>query len=233
MFPVVILVRPQLGENIGMAARAMLNCGATQLRIVAPRDGWPSETALSASAGAANVVQQATVFDSVHDAVADLNNVMAATARPRQLEIPVIAPEAAPNLATAKTGILFGPENNGLNNDDLAMVNQIITVPLNPVYTSLNLSQSVLLVLYQFWQQQTTALAPKNNATTNLAAKKDITVLADNLGNYLTQANYFHPPEKAASMQRNLSVLLNNANLSTQQVQTLQGVFRALWQTKV
>ncbi len=231
--PTVILVRPQLGENIGMVARAMLNCGATALRIVSPRDGWPNATAYPAAAGADKVLDNAIIFDSVDTAVADLKQVYAATVRPRQLQIPVYTPEEAAILPHGKTGILFGPENNGLHNDDLAAANAIITVPLNPEFCSLNLSQGVLLILYAFSK---IVIPPEVEASVghkidDIAHKGEVQQLINNLDDYLNKKNYYRPPEKRAHMQRNLANLFHNASLSSQQVKTLQGVFKTLYKT--
>ena len=156
--PVVILVDPQLGENIGTAARAMLNCGLGRLRLVRPRDGWPSDRAVAAASGADAVLDGATLFDTTAAAIADLEQVYATTARPREMIKPVMTPRrAAAEMRAAigggrPVGILFGPERTGLLNDDLALADTLISVPLNPAYSSLNLAQAVLLVAYE-WAQ--------------------------------------------------------------------------------
>src|SRR5258706_11023835 len=156
--PAIILVEPQLGENIGTAARAMLNCGLGRLRLVRPRDGWPSERAVAAASGADSVLSAAMLFQSTEAAIADLEQVYATTARPREMIKPVMTPRrAAPEMraglaAGRPVGILFGPERTGLLNDDLALADTLITVPLNPAYSSLNLAQAVLLSPYEMAQ---------------------------------------------------------------------------------
>ena len=162
--PAIILVRPQLGENIGTAARAMLNCGLMDLRLVAPRDGWPNVKALNAASGADAVIGQARLFESVADAVADLNSVFASTARGREMVKPVFTPrQAAAKLHPASAthaGILFGPERSGLSNDDVVLADAIIEVPLNPAFSSLNLAQAVLIICYE-WSAAAQETAPE------------------------------------------------------------------------
>ena len=228
VFPVVILVRPQMGENIGMVARAMLNCGATDLRIVAPRDGWPNAAAYPPAAGADSVLDKATVYNTVDEAIADLKQVYAATVRPRHFQVPVYTPQEAAALPLEKTGILFGPENNGLHNDDLVAVNAIITVPLNPAFCSLNLAQAVLLIIHAFVNADLSEKAVPNIVT---AEKREIQQLTSNLDSYLCNANYYRPAEKKQAMQRSLNNLFYNAHLTSQQVKTLQGVFKTLYKT--
>ena len=150
--PVVILVEPQLGENIGACARAMLNCGLTEMRIVNPRDGWPNEKAVANASGADSVLDRAALFDTVADAIADLQRVYATTARRRDMLKPVMTPRAAAREIVAegkrgeRTGVLFGAERKGLHNDDVVLAHTIIEAPLNPAFASLNLAMAVLLV---------------------------------------------------------------------------------------
>ena len=152
--PVVILVRPQLGQNIGMVARAMLNCGLLDLRLVAPRDGWPNPDAKSAASGALPVIESAQLFDTTEAAIADLHRVYVTTARPREQVRAVVTPRQAAEeirvleAAEERVGLLFGPERTGLSNDDIALADVIVTVPLNPAFSSLNLAQAVLLLAY-------------------------------------------------------------------------------------
>ena len=151
--PVIILVRPQLGQNIGKAARAMLNFGLTELRLVAPRDGWPNPDAGPAASGADTVLEKAEVFASVEEAIADCSLVFASTVRRRDLVMPVVGPEAMATdirACAGRTAILFGPERSGLETDDVAVARQIITVPINPEFGSLNLAQAVILVAYEW-----------------------------------------------------------------------------------
>src|SRR5690242_11782639 len=154
--PIIILVRPQLGENIGMAARAMLNCGLSALRLVAPRDGWPNERAQRAASGADVVLEQARVFDTVGEAVADLQHVVATTARNRELTQRIVTARRAGQDMRGwigqgdRVGILFGPERTGLENDDMVHADTALTIPLNPQFSSLNVAQAVLLVSYEW-----------------------------------------------------------------------------------
>ena len=158
--PIIVLVRPQLGENIGKAARAMLNFGLTELRLVAPRDGWPNPEAGPAASGADVVLERARVFDSTAEAVADCAHVYATTVRKRGVTKPVLTPEAAANEIAAQTGrsaIVFGPERSGLETDDVALARAIVTVPVNPEFASLNLAQAVILCAYEWSKHQTLA----------------------------------------------------------------------------
>ena len=151
--PAIVLVRPQLGENIGMAARAMLNCGLDELRLVAPRDGWPNPAARAAAAGADAVIDGARVFDTAAEAVADLQLVLAATARRRDVEKPVHRPREAARLLRdtgARAGVLFGPERSGLDNDEVGLAAAIVEAPLNPDFPSLNLAQAVFLMAWEW-----------------------------------------------------------------------------------
>jgi tRNA/rRNA methyltransferase len=163
--PVIVLVRPQLGENIGKAARAMLNFGLTEMRLVAPRDGWPNPSAGPAASGADIVLEQAQVFDSVADAVADCGQVYATTVRKRGVTKPVVTPEEAAReirSAPGRSAILFGPERSGLDTDDVALARTIITVPINPEFGSLNLAQAVILVAYE-WSKGANARQPADD----------------------------------------------------------------------
>ncbi len=165
MQPAIVLVRPQLGENIGFAARAMANFGLTDLRLVAPRDGWPNDKAHAAAAGAAFLIDQAKIYESIEDAVGELNFVLAATARPREMVKTVLAPESAARelrrrgRAAERSGILFGPERSGLDNDDIALADAIVTAPVNPEFASLSLPQAVLLFGYEWLKARAGAIA--------------------------------------------------------------------------
>ena len=158
--PAIILVRPQLGQNIGKAARAMLNFGLTEMRLVAPRDGWPNPDSGPAASGADAVLEQAEVFETVQDAIADCSTVYASTVRRRDLVVPVLTPEAmAAEIASSseRSAILFGPERSGLETEEVALANAIVTVPINPQFASLNLAQAVILLAYEW--SRTSALA--------------------------------------------------------------------------
>lgn len=170
--PPLILCRPQLGENVGLAARAMLNCGLTELRLVAPRDGWPSERARLASSGADAVVDGAAVFGSLEEAVADLTDVFAATARPRDLSRPVLTPREVGGRLRAlvaagrRPGLLVGPEREGLTNAELALADTVVTARLNPAFSSLNLAQAVLLLGYEWLEAGQGASGAASASTT-------------------------------------------------------------------
>jgi tRNA/rRNA methyltransferase len=231
--PAVILVAPQLGENIGMAARAMLNCGLTDLRLVRPRDGWPSAAAVANSAGAAVVIDNTRVFASTAEAIADLTLVYAATARDRAMTKRVVTPgEAARELRTAqghKCGVLFGGEAKGLHNDDIALADHVITAPLNPAFSSLNLAQAVLIVAWE-WQMAASA-APASEMRipedTRPATKDEMLGLFEHLEGALDQSGFFHVREKRPIMARNLRNLLQRAQPTEQEVRTLRGVIKS------
>jgi tRNA/rRNA methyltransferase len=231
--PAVILVAPQLGENIGMAARAMLNCGLTDLRLVRPRDGWPSAAAVANSAGAAVVIDNTRVFATTSEAIADLTLVYAATARDRAMTKRVVTPgEAARELRAAqghKCGVLFGGEAKGLHNDDIALADHVITAPLNPAFSSLNLAQAVLIVAWE-WQMAASA-APASDMRipedTRPATKDEMVGLFEHLEGALDQSGFFHVREKRPIMARNLRNLLQRAQPTEQEVRTLRGVIKS------
>ncbi len=233
--PAVILVEPQLGENIGAAARAMLNCGLEDLRLVAPRDGWPSETARSASAGADLVIDRARVFPSLADAVADLSYVLATTARLRDMVKPVLSVDHAMDeawtrtCAGGRTGILFGRERSGLTNDEVSLAQAAVTFAVNPAFSSLNIAQAVLLMAWE-WRKRTISAPPDRvvSAESPPARQEDIHHLFRHLEDCLAEGGFFHPPEKRPHMERNLRNLLLRAELTEQDVRTLHGVVVSL-----
>lgn len=233
--PIVILVRPQLGENIGTAARAMLNCALTKLRIVEPREDWPNEKARAAASGADIVIDGAVVFETVDQAVADLHWVAATTARPRGMIKPVFTPLAAANelrlraLDGQKLGILFGAERSGLDNEEIARADVIITAPLNPAFSSLNLAQAVLLVGHQ-WFAATDATAPVElpMGKTVPAEHGDIDRMMAMLEDGLAAGGFFASPDMRPVMMRNLRALIHRAAPTDQDVRTLFGVIKAL-----
>jgi tRNA/rRNA methyltransferase len=234
--PAVILVEPQLGENIGMVARAMANFGLCELRLVNPRDGWPSEKALASSSGAVHVVGNAAVFDSLEDACADLRHVYATTARPRDMIKPVLAPgETACRLrehfATGQSaGILFGRERWGLNNEEIALCDAIVTFPVNPGFASLNIAQAVLLMSYEWMKTRGDGLASKAFSQTQAAPalRTDVVGLVNHLEKALDATGYFYPPEKRGRMMLNLRNICTHAGLSEPEIRTLRGVIAAL-----
>ena len=239
--PSVILVEPQLGENIGMAARAMLNCGLTDLRLVSPRDGWPSEAANKAASGATAVIEAARVFETTADAVADLQHVFAATARDRHMTKRVLTPRAAADeiraattLHGTRTGVLFGKESKGLNNDDVALAQAIVLAPLNPAFSSLNLAQAVLLIGYE-WRMACLEAAGETPAeflttprVTRPATNREMVMLYEHLERELTESGFLFPPERAPVMARNLRNMLGRAQMTEQEVRTFRGVIASL-----
>ncbi len=231
--PAVILVEPQMGENIGAAARAMLNCCWTDLRLVRPRDGWPNERARAMASGADLVIDGTQVFDSTAEAIADLQMVLATTARPRDMTKPVFEPQAAAREIRARAarrqrcGILFGPERSGLDNEDIARADAILTVPLNPGFASLNLAQAVLLVGYCWFALTDPAESyALQMPGTEPASKQEIENLFERTEQLLQQGGFFASPEMRPVIMRNLRNALGRAGLTEQEVRTLHGVFK-------
>lgn len=233
--PAFVLVHPQMGENIGAAARAMWNFGLDRLRVVAPRDGWPNPKAEAMASGAAHVVERAEVVASTADACADLTFVFATTARERALTKLVLTPEQAMAEARALTaagervGVLFGPERAGLANDDIVRANAVITVPVNPAFGSLNLAQCALLVAYEWRRSAGDAegsdyrLAGGRRATAG-----EVDRFVERLVERLDAVDFFFPESKRPSMLANLDNLFRRAPLTDADVRTLHGVVRAL-----
>lgn len=233
--PAVILVNPQLGENIGAAARAMLNFGLTELRLVAPRDGWPNPASVATAAGAVDVLNNAKVFETTADAVADLNFLLAATARRRELEIPVIGTGDAGAILHARQssgsacGILFGPEKAGLKNEDVVLSDHILTYPINPAFQSLNLAQAVGVFGYIWKSAESAAPPPTFDVDAALPASRDDLVrLFEHLEAELEKAGFFFPPEKKALMSQNIRAPLTRAKMTEQEVRTWRGIVKAL-----
>ena len=237
--PAVILVRPQLGENIGMAARAMLNCGLSTLRLVAPRDGWPNEKAQRAASGADIVLEKAEVFDSVGEAVADLERVVATTARNRELAQRIVTPRQAASDMRGwigqgdSIGILFGPERTGLENDDMVHADTALSIPLNPQFSSLNMAQAVLLVAYE-WTAAGDTTPPTRMAdhATRPATQEELQSLFDHLERALDQSGFLRNKEMRPSMVLNLRALLQRAEMTEQEARTFHGVIKFLSKSK-
>lgn len=233
--PAMILIRPQMGENIGGAARAMWNFGLDRLRIVDPRDGWPNQKAVAMASGAGRLLDQAGLYRTTAEALADCNYVFATTARHRGLTKPIMTPERAMQHARAlmaqgqTVGVMFGPERAGLENDDVARANAIISVPVNPEFSSLNLAQCVLLTSYE-WRRQTAEILPESvaMAKTEFAAAIEIEKLGDHFEQRLEEAGFFFPATKAHSMKLNLRNLWSRMPLTRADVQTLHGVLRQM-----
>ena len=228
--PIIVLVRPQLGENIGKAARAMLNFGLTEMRLVAPRDGWPNPQAGPAASGADVVLERAQVFASVADAVADCPFVYATTVRKRGVTKPVMTPEAAAREIHGQAGrsaILFGPERSGLETDDVAVARTIVTVPINPEFGSLNLAQAVILVAYE-WSKGVALAQPTDTDLPLPAPQEELDGMIGQLDAMLEGAGFYFPPDRVPTTKRTLRTLLTKPRWSSQLVRTLRGVFSAL-----
>lgn len=229
--PAVILVEPQMGENIGAAARAMLNCGLTDLRIVRPRDGWPSQKAASASAGADSVIDAARVYPTTADAIADLQFVLATTARRRGMVKPILTPTRAAETMRAEmaagngVGILFGRERSGLANHDVMRAQAIITAPLNPAYSSLNLGQSVLLVAWEWLKSgDETPAEELPTGKADFALQGSVDALMNHLDDELDAAQFYRTSFQRPAMQQNLRNIFARAKITEQEVRTLRGV---------
>jgi tRNA/rRNA methyltransferase len=228
--PAIVLVRPQLAENIGKAARAMLNFGLTDLRLVAPRDGWPNPDAGPAASGADTVLEQARLFDSVADAVADCAHVYATTVRKRGVTKPVVGPDQAALAIRAEPGgsaILFGPERSGLATDDVAVARTILTVTINPEFGSLNLAQAVILVAYE-WSKGAALAQPPATEINPPAPQAELDGMIGQLDEMLMAAGYFFPPDRMPTTRRMLRTLLTKPGWDSQEVRTMRGILSAL-----
>ena len=231
--PIIVLHRPQLGENIGSAARAMLNFGLTEMRLVSPRDGWPNPAADPLSAGAFEAGVRVEVFGTIEEAIADLGTVLATTARPRGMEKQVVDAAEGVGLVKAralKTGILFGAENHGLPSDVVGLADAILTYPVNPDFASLNLAQAVGVFCASWgahqgasgrWEGEKAGVEPP-------AAKEDLIRMFEHLEDELERAGYFYPPDKTPLMKTNIRNAFIRGNWTTQEVRTFRGAIKAL-----
>ena len=245
--PAIILVNPQLGEHIGFAARALANFGLHDLRLVDPRDGWPNDKAHAAAAGAAFIVEKATVYPSTEAAIADLNFVLATTARPREMVKPVLSPESAAGELVAaglrgeQSGILFGPERSGLDNDTIALADAIVIAPVSTAFASLSLPQAVLIVAYEWLKAQSASPAlgrvtkfdgPGTEGLalsgTRKATRGELLGLFAHLEAELDRAGFLRPPEKRASMIRSIRNMFHRMGATEQDVHTWRGIVAAL-----
>ena len=228
--PVIVLVRPQLGENIGKAARAMLNFGLTEMRLVAPRDGWPNPSAGPAAAGADVVLDKAAIFESLADAVADCRHVYATTVRKRGVTKPVVSPDMAAREIRQSAGlsaIVFGPERSGLETDDVALARKILTVPINPEFGSLNLAQAVILCAYE-WSKHAQLSMPTEEELLPPAPQEELEGLIAHLESMLEPKNYFWPEPRAETNRRTLRTVLTRPGWNHLEVRTLRGVLSSL-----
>lgn len=235
--PAIILSHPQLGENIGAAARAMLNFGLTDLRLVNPRDGWPNKKAEAMAVGAITVLENARLCTSMEEAIGDLGLVFATTGRDRLMSKRTATPDEAVNEIAVEIsrqhacGIMFGAERMGLTNEELVLADAILTVPTNPQFASLNLAQSVAVVGYEWWKatnERPDFKIPAKYRRTQLANKEDMIGFFGHLERELDRTEFLFPPAKRPAMVQNLRNLWHRAELTYQEVQTLRGIIRSL-----
>ena len=233
--PCVILVEPQLADNIGSAARAMANFGLSELRLVSPRQGWPNERAFVMAAGADRVLNGAKLFDSVEAAIGDLNYVFATTARAHDQAKPVVDAAAAAVLSVEKVaagervGLMFGRERNGLENHEVALADSIITLPVNPAFASLNLAQAVVIVGYEWFKLTSGAKLPFDMPRKSDAApRQQLLAFFANLEHELEKVEFFRPPDKRDTMQINLRNIFSRMQPTRQDIQTLHGVIMSI-----
>lgn len=231
--PSVILVRPQLGENIGAAARVMANFGLAELRLVAPRDGWPNPAADAMASHARHIIEHATIYNSTAEAVADIELLYATTARPRDMEKPVITPrEAAAQMRQSKKpGLLFGPERTGLVNEDIARSAAIINIPVDPDYASLNLAQAIAITAYEWFCAGAAPFAPTQENPP--ATQSELDGLLGHIEHLAGAANFYQAAHKKERMDQNIRNIFARASLTGQEVRTLRGLFRAIGGLKV
>lgn len=228
--PVIVLVRPQLGENIGKAARAMLNFGLVEMRLVAPRDGWPNPDAGPAASGADVVLAEAKLFDTLADAVADCTHIYAATVRKRGVTKPVLTPDAAAKAVHASAGrsaYVFGPERSGLETDDVALAHTIVTVPINPEFGSLNLAQAVILLAYE-WSKGQALATPPEAPLDPPAPHGEFEQLIDHLNRDLAAAGYFFPPERTEATLRTIRTAITKTGWSYNDIRMMHGIITTL-----
>ncbi|MXQ07810.1 TrmJ/YjtD family RNA methyltransferase [Alphaproteobacteria bacterium GH1-50] len=233
--PAFVLIRPQMGENIGAAARAMWNFGLDRMCVAAPRDGWPNARAVAMASGAGRLLDEARLAATTAEAIGEAQYVYATTARQRDLTKPVFTPEAAMQDAAARiargerVAVMFGPERAGLENDDIARANAIISVPVNPEFPSLNLAQCVLLTAYE-WRRATeeTEAVTTEMAGTEWASQIEVEKLAEHYEDRLTEAGFFFPETKAEGMKRTLRNLWSRMPLTRADIQVLHGILRQM-----
>jgi tRNA/rRNA methyltransferase len=228
--PIIVLVRPQLGQNIGKAARAMLNFGLAEMRLVAPRDGWPNPDAGPAASGADSVLERAGLFDTVADATADCSAIFASTVRRRDLVMPVLAPEEmADRIAGSpeRSAILFGPERSGLETEEVALANAIVTVPINPEFGSLNLAQAVILLAYE-WSRRAELAVPPAKEVEAPAPHGELEGLILQLDDALVEKGYFHPPSRTRATRNTIRTIFTKTGWSSREIKAVRGIIRAL-----
>ncbi len=236
MPPVVILIRPQMGENIGAVARAMSNFGLNELRIVAPRDGWPNPKAVEMSAGAESIITDAKLYNDFAASMADINIAYATTARPRDMNKRVIEPAQAMQEISTKykaqnVALVFGPERAGIENEEITLCDSIITIPTGEKNRSLNLAQSSVIIGYE-WLKASAESGERSMEDNQQipAAKSDIFGLFDQLESYLDKAEYFRVEQKKPIMWQNLKNMLLRGAWNEQEIRTFRGMLRSLWE---
>ena len=228
--PIFVLVRPQLGQNIGKAARAMLNFGLTDMRLVAPRDGWPNPDAGPSASGADIVLENAQLFDTVEAAIADCSHVFASTVRRRDLVMPVLGPEQMADrihASTERSAIMFGAERSGLETEEVALANALVTVPINPQFGSLNLAQAVILLAYE-WSKRTELAQPPVKELEPAAPHGEVEGLMGQLNEELDKKGYFHPPSRTQATKNTLRTIFTKTGWSSREVKAVRGIIRAL-----
>ena len=236
--PVVILVNPQMGENIGAVARAMANFGLSELRLVAPRDGWPNPKATSTAASAEHVLRAATVYPDLPAAMAGVHMAYATTARPRDMEKRVVEPhEAAAQMAKSTRegltcAIVFGPERTGLTNEDTGLCDTIVSIPTAPEYRSLNIAQSSIIMGYEWLRAIGMEGASQTRELPVPAPREEFIGLLDQLEGYLDTSKYFRVEDKKAVMWQNMQNMLLRAQWSSQEIQTFRGMLRCIWERR-
>ena len=232
--PAIVLVAPQLSENIGTAARAMANFGLADLRLVTPREGWPSDKARAAASGADRVIDGVRVFATLGEAIGDLTFVYAATARPRDLAKVVAGPrEAAGAMRThlaggGGAGVLFGRERTGLTNEEVSLADAILTLPVDPAFSSLNIAQAVLIVAYEWRLSMEGAALPFGSAIAPQAPRAELIGMFEHFEKALDDVGFFRPPERRPHVTMALRAMLQRAGLTEQEVRTLRGMIAAL-----
>ncbi|NBO19271.1 MAG: RNA methyltransferase [Proteobacteria bacterium] len=234
--PVVILVRPQLGENIGAVARAMSNFGLSELRLVSPRDGWPNKKAAEMAAGAAHIIEGVNVFKTFADSLAGIQHSYATTARPRDMEKTVLEPPAAMAQLVQQradgwaSALVFGPERTGLENDEVSLCDTLITIPTSPQNSSLNLAQASVIVGYEWWKAQGGTVDARQLPPP--APREEMMGLLGQLEEYLDTVDYYRVADKKPVMWQNVQTMMLRGQWSSQEVRSMRGLLRAIWEKR-
>lgn len=236
--PAIVLVEPQLGENIGAVARAMLNFGMSDLIIVNPRDGWPNEKSVAMASGASVILDNAVIAQTTAEALAPFHHVLAMTARPRESLLPVLTPRKAADAMKVRTdrgersAILLGPERTGLSNEDVSRADSVISIPVNPAFASLNVAQAAVVIAYEWAIADGAAPPPADLDQAPPASKEQFEGFVDQLFESLTEARYFFPEERRPILERKIKTAFARAGLTEGEVRTLRGVVKALVQAR-